>query len=131
MTRRKRKHIPREERLAAALVCLLPQAERDYLRRTDWPASRVIALFTFDHIHLHAWGGSDEWRNLDPKRRGAELKAKDASDTSRAAKARRLDEQWGDFMRRTASGRKPTRRQSRWPKRKLQGEKRWAGPKQK
>lgn len=121
---RKRKHIPLAERLAAALVCLLPQAERDYLRRTDWSAERVIALFTFDHIRLHCWGGPDHWSNLDPRKRGPELKAKDNADTSRAAKAVRIDDKWSDFMRRTASGRKPTRRKSLWSSRKLHGRKR-------
>ena len=117
----KRKHISCEQRLAAALVCLLPQAERDYLRRTDWPASRVIALFTFDHIHLHAWGGRDDWKNLDPRRRGPALKAKDAADTSRAAKAVRIEDDWRGFMRAVAKGKKPPRRKSRWPTRPFGG----------
>jgi hypothetical protein len=108
MARRPRKHIPCEQRLAAALACLLPQAERDYLRRTGWPARRVVSLFTFDHIHLHSWAGSDEWHNLDPRRRGPELKAKDAADTRRAAKAVRLDK-WQEFMRAINSGKKPTK----------------------
>lgn len=104
---RKRAHVSCEQRLAATLVCLLPQAERDYLRRSGWPAHRVISLWTFDHIHLHAWGGSDDWANLDPKRRGPELKAKDAADTSRAAKAVRIDNKWRAFTRAIGMGKKP------------------------
>lgn len=125
MPRRKRKHIPCEQRLAAALVCLLPQAERDYLRRArqsgtgNFTAQRVISLFTFDHIHLHAWSGGDDWSNLDPRRRGLELKAKDAADTSRAAKAVRIDEKWVPFTRAMAKGTKPRKRKAVWPKRKI------------
>ena len=116
---RKRKHISLEQKLAATLACLLPQAERDYVRRTDWSAERIIALFTFDHILLHAWGGGgvDQWQNLDPRRRGPELKAKDAADTRRAAKVRRLEVEWREFMRAITAKQKPTQPKSKWPSR--------------
>lgn len=93
MPRRKRDHIPLSHRLAAALACLLPQAQRDELRHRDPPAKpeEVIRLFTYDHLHLHSMGGSDHWSNLDPRIRGAELKAKDARDTSIAAKSKNIE----------------------------------------
>lgn len=126
---RKRKHIPLEQRLAAALACLLPQEIRDMFREASVSAKSVINQFTFDHIKLHSFGGSDKWWNLHPARRGPELKAKDNADTSRAAKARRIDKKWTDFMRDVAAGRKPRPSNKRgkpwpktkWPKRKMRG----------
>jgi len=90
MARRKRKHIPLSEQLAAALACLLESDVRTVMRRHQTPAKSVIRLFTMDHIALHAFGGSDKWWNLDPRVRGPELKAKDAKDTGRAAKVVRI-----------------------------------------
>jgi hypothetical protein len=106
------------ERLAAALACLLTQEERDALRARRAPAREVLALFTFDHIALHAWGGSDRWHNLDPKRRGLALKKKDAADTSRAFKAKRIEEKWSAFTRAMARGKKPKRKDSQWHRNK-------------
>lgn len=107
MTRRKRDHIPLRELLASALADKLPQAERDRLR-ADRVSARVInAMFTADHVVLHSFGGPDSWWNLDMRRRGPELAAKDRADTSRAAKVVRLDDKWADFMRRIRSGKKP------------------------
>jgi hypothetical protein len=117
MARRRRKHISATERLAAALACLLPADIRDMFREAEISAKSVINQFTFDHVKLHAWGGSDKWWNLDPRRRGPALEAKDAADTSRAAKARRIDEKWRPFTRAMAAGRKPPKRKSRWPSR--------------
>jgi hypothetical protein len=92
MTRPPRRHIPLEQRLAAALACLLPQDERDKLRAAHASASSVLRLFTDDHIGLHAFCARDrdKWWNLDPRRRGPDLKAKDRTDTSRAAKVKRI-----------------------------------------
>jgi hypothetical protein len=104
---------------AAALAERLPPEDYDKARIERWPASRVIRLFTPDHIALHAWGGSDRWWNLSMTRRGPELKAKDAADTSRAAKVKRIDETWRAFTRAVIAGRKPPKKQSRWPKRRF------------
>lgn len=123
--KRHRKHIPLTQLLASALADKLPQEERDRLRAIKADAHAVISLFTPDHIKLHCWGGPDVWWNIDMRRRGPELKAKDAADTSRAFKALRLDK-WRPFMRKLEQGLKPSRpkrkpwgfhtrgRQSRW-----------------
>lgn len=86
---RKRAHIPYPERLAAALACLLPAAQRDELRRRRVPAKDVIALFHDDHIVLHAFGGADEWWNIDPKL-VATHREKSRGDTAIVAKAVRV-----------------------------------------
>lgn len=91
MSRRKRSHIRLSDIAASALADKLPQAERDALRAAKVAAQVIIRMFTPDHIKLHAFGGADDWWNLDMRRRGPELKAKDARDTSIAAKAVRID----------------------------------------
>lgn len=117
---RKRAHIPLMELLASALADKLPQAERDDLRARKAPAGEVIRLFTPDHIVLHTWGGDDAWWNLDMRRRGPELKAKDAADTSRAAKAIRIADSFDEHRRKLlARDRGEPKPVSRWPKRKL------------
>lgn len=117
---RKRAHIPLTELLASALADKLPRAERDDLRARKVPASDVIRMFTPDHIILHCWDGPDAWWNIDMRRRGPELKAKDAADTSRAAKAIRLADGFNEYRRRLlAKARGESKTQSRWPKRKL------------
>ena len=115
---RKRKHIGLREKLAATLACLLPQDQRDDLRSRRVPASSVLALFHFDHIVLHSFGGRDTWDNLDPKIVKAHIE-KSKIDTGIAAKAKRIDEKWVPFMAAMAKGRKPPKRPSRWPKRKF------------
>lgn len=97
---RPRAHIRLSEKLASALADKLPQDVRDDLRARRVPAEEVIRLFTPDHIQLHAWGGPDLWWNLDMRVRGPELKAKDNRDTSRAAKAVRIDEKHEEARRR-------------------------------
>jgi hypothetical protein len=122
---RRREYIPYEQRLAAALACLLPAELRDRLRRDRIPASEVIKLFTYDHIALHALNGSDLWHNLDPRQRGPDLDRKDAIDTGIAARVKRLAAQHDDFRRRVLAVRKVKRKvTSRWPKRKLRNVKR-------
>lgn len=125
MTRRRkraRKHIAIREKLAAALSVQLPQEVLNVLRARKASASEVIALFTPDHIVLHALGGSDLWWNLTLRRRGPELKAKDARDTSIAAKVKRLNAGYVDFVRRVlAPVKRPRENRSRFPQgRKLQ-----------
>jgi hypothetical protein len=89
MSRRKRKAIPLSERLASALACLLPQAQRDELRAAKVPAQQVIRLFSPDHIVLHCMDGEDRWFNLTPRLR-AEHAEKSRRDTAIAAKVKRL-----------------------------------------
>lgn len=115
---RKRKYIPYPEKLAATLACLLPQDQRDDLRANKVPASQVISLFHFDHIALHSFGGPDLWWNLDPKQAESH-RIKSKRDNSIAAKAKRIDEKWGEFTRAMGYGRKPPRKPSKWPKRKF------------
>lgn len=104
--KRQRKYIPLREKLAAALSMLLPAVVRDDLRARQVPAQTVIAAFTPDHNILHALGGSDRWFNLTLRLRGFELKAKDARDTSIAAKVKRISAEHDDFMRRVLAIRK-------------------------
>ncbi len=63
----RRPYVPLPERLAATLACLLPQEQRDDLRRRKVQAKAVVALFHFDHVIFHAHGGAAKWWNLDPK----------------------------------------------------------------
>lgn len=85
----RRKKIPLEQQLAAALACLLPQAQRDELRHARVPAKAVIRLFSPDHIWLHSLGGPDAWWNIDPKLRPVHAE-KSRGDTAIAAKVKRL-----------------------------------------
>jgi hypothetical protein len=89
MARRKRKHIPLTEKLAAALACLLPQKHRDLWRGSKVSAEFVLAQFEWDHIVLHAHDGSDDWHNLDPKLKAVH-REKSRRDTSVVAKVKRL-----------------------------------------
>jgi hypothetical protein len=86
---RKRKHISLTTKLAAALSCLLPQTERDELRRGKAAASVVLSCFEFDHIVLHAHDGSDQWWNLDPKLKSIH-RIKSRRDAAIIAKVKRL-----------------------------------------
>jgi hypothetical protein len=86
---RKRKYISLSQKLAAALACLLPQKLRDEVRTKKIPAAEVIGMFEWDHVHLHSLGGSSDWDNLDPKLK-ADHREKSRSDTSIAAKVKRL-----------------------------------------
>jgi hypothetical protein len=90
---RRRKAIPLSEQLAAALACLLPQAQRDELRAAKVPAKAVIRLFSPDHIGLHCFEAKDrdKWHNLTPMLRGPH-KEKSRRDTTIAAKVKRLRE---------------------------------------
>ncbi len=119
--KRLRRHIPLKTKLAAALACLLPQADRDYYRRHNATADEILKLFEWDHVSLHCFGGSDLWWNLDPKSK-AQHREKSRRDASIAAKVKRLSARerarvrlWGIEVRRP-----PEMRQ--WPKtkRKLQ-----------
>lgn len=129
--RRRRKHIPLAERLASALADTLAQEERDALRAAKVPAQVVLRMFTPDHVVLHCHGGADKWWNLTMRRRGAELRAKDARDTSIAAKSVRIGPAWRKFTRDVLGPKKrrPRRREprSRWASRPLRskGENRW------
>lgn len=90
--KRKRDHIPLSVLLASALSELLPLPQARRLRDQRVPASDVIALFTPDHVDLHALGGADTWWNIHMRMRGPELKAKDNRDTSIVAKHDRVTE---------------------------------------
>jgi len=115
---RKRSYVRLPEKLAATLACLLPQAERDDLRNRRVPASEVISLFEFDHIVLHSFGGSNFWFNLDPKLVQPH-REKSKKDTAIAAKAKRIDKKWTEFMSKV-SARPKSEKKHKWAKRKLQ-----------
>lgn len=105
--RRKRSHIPICELLASALAERLPAEQRDTLRKARVKARAIIRLFTPDHVVLHAFDGKDKWWNLTMTLRGPELKAKDSSDTSKAAKVKRLAKARADLTHFIATGEKP------------------------
>jgi hypothetical protein len=122
---RKRKAIPLEQQLAAALACLLSQDQRDALRAAKVPAKQVIRLFSPDHIWLYSLGGPDLWWNLDPKLRPAHAQ-KSRGDTSIAAKVKRLQTKMVGTARvttylvtpsRTKPKRKIPQRKHPWPPR--------------
>lgn len=119
MPRRRRKHIPLAQQLAAALACLLPQETRDDLRRRRVPAREVIRLFSPDHIALHALGGADAWWNIDPKLREPHA-IKSRKDTGIVAKVRRIQGRVTPEASRLLLP-KPKRRKARsqWPSRKF------------
>lgn len=128
--KRKRDHIPLSELLASALADRLPAAHRDELRAAKVPADNVIRLFTPDHNHLHALGGSDAWWNITMAFRGADLKAKDNRDTGIVAKSDRLVKARLESEARLRAKLigpspfvdMPERSRSRWPQgRKIQG----------
>lgn len=108
MTKRKRAYIPLPEKLAAALACLLPQDQRDELRRAKVPTTDVLALFQWDHIALHSFEAPDRdaWHNLDPMLIGPH-REKSRRDTAIAAKVKRL------------RGETKGRPKRPWPKRKI------------
>jgi hypothetical protein len=70
----------------------------------------------FDHIELHALGGSDHFSNLTPMPFKAH-REKSRIDTSKVAKVKRNEDKWSAFMRATAKGKKPPPKRSRWPSR--------------
>src|SRR5258706_14121138 len=76
-------------KLAAALACLLPQRDRDILRACAVPADDILRRFEWDHVRLHAFGGSDAWQNIDPKLKEVH-REKSRRDTSIVAKVKRL-----------------------------------------
>lgn len=122
--KRPRAHIPLPEKLAAALCLLLAKEERDLLRAAKVPAKDVIEMFDFDHVILHALGGSDEWHNLTPMLR-PEHREKSRRDTAIVAKVKRVararQELTAVFLAKIGQGERPPKRASRWPKgRKLQ-----------
>ena len=126
LMKRRRKHIPLIELLASALADKLPQLDRDMLRRERAPAQAIVRMFTPDHIILHAWDGPAVWWNLDMRRRNPTLKAKDAADTKRAAKVKRIERKetkWRNRKGRTRTA-MSTNAQMSGPPRLAQ--KRWA-----
>lgn len=142
--KRKRKAIRKDDYLAAALACLLPQEQRDSLRAAKVPAQAVIRLFSPDHIGLHCFEAKDRdrWHNLTPCLRPAH-KDKSRRDTAIAAKVKRLrrkndlDAFWekacrDDTALKAWAGGK--RRMARQPRRKVPGKifrpkARWANAK--
>ena len=117
----KRSYVPLPERLAATLACLLPQEQRDDLRRRKVKAEAVLALFHFDHVIFHAHGGADKWWNLDPKL-VAEHREKTAKiDVPAIAKGKRITRANDEFFRRLlAKSEGQQAPASKWPSRPFQ-----------
>jgi hypothetical protein len=85
---------------------LLPQAQRDDLRARKVDALEVLRLFEWDHVILHAHGGSDFWHNIDPKLIAVHHE-KSRRDTAIVAKGKRLDARWREFTRKMAQPKTP------------------------
>jgi hypothetical protein len=118
---RHRKAIRKDEYLAAALACLLPQDQRDALRRAKVPAKDVIRLFSPDHIGLHCFEAPDRdaWHNLHPRLR-PDHREKSRRDTTIAAKVVRLRQAIAakfDQFEASRPKRKIPQRKNPWPKR--------------
>ena len=88
-------------------------------------ADQVISLANFDHIVLHAHGGSDEHHNLQPLLIADHRKKTAEVDVPRFAKGERIRAEHEDFMRRLLTPRADrTPKKSRWPSRPFQRGKR-------
>lgn len=121
-----RAYIPYPTRLAAALACLLPQADRDALRVARVSADDVISLFDVHHVKFYALDTDNHWSNLHPMLR-AEHKARTRKDIGTVAKVKRLSRVTDEASRRLL-GKKPgqsARPVSKWPKRKMQSRNQW------
>ena len=122
VTKRRRNYIPLPEKLAAALACLLSEAQRKELRDRRVAAGEVLKLFDWHHIVFHAIGGDDLWFNLHPMVKAAH-KERSSRDTSAIAKTKRLDKEWKNFTAKmTAPKDKRPEKKSRWGSRKLQSQ---------
>lgn len=126
----KRKQPNLSTKLAAALltlerlrlICADRKAEADefYEHAKHMTAAQIISLFQFDHFPIrHADGGPAEPWNLDPKLIKPHRVKTNTVDRPQLSKQRRIDKKWGEFNRAVAKGRKPPRRRSNWPKRKI------------
>lgn len=118
---RSRNYIPLPEKLAAALACLLPEAQRKELRDGKVSADDVLKLFQWHHIVYHAppFNGADLWWNMHPMPTG-EHKDRSGKDTSTIAKTKRVDKDWREFTAKMATPRhKRPKKKSKWGSRKL------------
>lgn len=132
--KRPRAHVSGKVKLAAALLTMQRlrmvvlgefDAEREFYEHSKlMTADQIISLFQFDHHpKRHVDDGPVAPWNLAPLliKRHRTKTAK--VDQPGMAKERRIEAKWREHNRAVAAGRKPPRRQSRWPKRKLQGRK--------
>jgi len=87
-------------------------------------ADQIISLYHFDHGILHAIEPINEPWNLTPRLIAAH-REKSRRDTSIVAKSRRIDKKWSEVTAAMARGRKPPRRASKWPRRKMMSGNRW------
>ena len=121
-------------KLAAALLtlervrlgCADRKAEADefYEHAKSMTAAQIISLFQFDHYPIrHADGGPDEPWNINPSLIQGHRTKTAKVDQPGIAKERRIEAKWKEHNRAVAAGRKPPRRTSRWPKRRMTGRK--------
>jgi hypothetical protein len=92
--KRKREYIRAADKIASLLVDFHPsfsQDEREALRRLNPPEAHINREFEWDHVVLHAFGGSSKWRNVQAVRR-ADHREKSRRDTSIVAKTKRIQE---------------------------------------
>ena len=102
MTEPKRRRVPNmTERLAAVLLklrlgdgWLIPEH-----LRSSGTAKAIVGAVEWDHIVLHAHGGDTRPQNIDPMRK-ADHREKSRGDTTKAAKANRIETDQAEFRKR-------------------------------
>jgi hypothetical protein len=119
-------------KLAATLVEL--QRLRYLAGAADWfdpvdvmrmTPEQVIALFEFDHYPIcKADGGSDHHSNCMPRGKPEHREKTAKVDIPQIAKGKRLRKTWEPHAKAIATGAKPPRRASKWPKRGLRSRRR-------
>ncbi len=110
----RRSHITLKTKLAAALLTIVrddgtgrlaPVIPREDAKTMS--ADQVLSAFEFDHVELHALGGSDHHSNLYPRPR-PEHREKSRKDTSAVAKVKRLSREQEDFRARLLAKGEPS-----------------------
>jgi hypothetical protein len=119
-TKRRRRHISLMTKLAAVLLVLHPEDRERAKQMTAKQYVRSKQLeWEWDHIELHALGGSDHFTNLTPMP-FAEHREKSRRDTSIVAKVKRLRTDWQGFkLLSVKKAEAKYKRVYKWPKRKI------------
>lgn len=83
------RYIPAQQRMAAFASMLLPEAERNELRKRKACAGEVLERFEMHHVIYHAWTKENRWWNLDPQLK-ADHKRRTKIDIAIIGKAKRI-----------------------------------------
>lgn len=85
----KGRYIPSKQRLAVFASMMLPEAERNELRRRKASAEEVISRFDLHHVVYFTWTKNNRWWNLDPQLK-ADHKQRTQTDIGIIAKSKRI-----------------------------------------